>query len=119
MSPFSHSILRSPISRSDLASLARSGFGDVVKAVVDVDRSIMAVGGQLHSDEEALLLADGSRQSALWGINLYPNENSDEWIEFDSMINVRPGQGNRGRDVSDPVIRSEIRRVVALLVSDV
>ncbi len=66
-------------------------FGDLVKAVVDVERNIMALGGELHADEEALLLDDGSLQPHLWGINLYPSEYGDAgWLEFDSMINVRP-----------------------------
>ncbi len=111
-------IVRETIRRSDLASLAAPQFGDMVKAVVDVSRSIMAVGGELHSDEEATLLDDGSRQADLWGINLYPAETGEGWIEFDSMINVRPSQGNRSRDVEKPALRDVIRRVVAALVSD-
>ena len=88
----------------------------MVKAVVDIGRGIGAFGGELHSDEEALLLEDGSRQADLWGINLYPDESGDAWIEFDSMINVRPSQNNRSRSVDDEAIRSAIRRVVAALV---
>ena len=110
-------ILRQPIARSDLAGLAEAQFGDMVKAVVDVARGVMAIGAELHSDEEAALLDDGSRQTDLWGINLYPNESGDGWIEFDSMINVRPSQGNRSRDVEDQGKRDEIRRVVAALVT--
>lgn len=90
----------------------------MIKAVVDVERGLMAVGAELHSDEEALLLEDGSRQSALWGINLYPGESGDDWIEFDSMINVRPAQGNRSRGVDDERLRSVIRKIVGTLVVD-
>ncbi|MBI4545405.1 MAG: hypothetical protein HY703_09430 [Gemmatimonadetes bacterium] len=88
----------------------------MVKAVVDVKREVMAIGGELHSDEEAALLDDGSRQADLWGINLYPAERAETWIEFDSLINVRPAQGNRSRDVEDEVVREAIRQVVSLLV---
>ena len=98
--------------------MAQARFGDMVKAVVDVDRGVMAVSGELHSDEEAMLLEDGSRQSDLWGINLYPNESGVDWIEFDSMINVRPSQGNRSRGVEDEDVREAIRRVVANLVGE-
>jgi hypothetical protein len=90
----------------------------MVKAVVDIARGVMAVSGELHSDEEALLLEDGSRQSDLWGINLYPTEPAADWIEFDSMINVRPSQNNRSRDVEDEATRAAIRRVAERLVGD-
>ena len=98
--------------------MAEARFGDMVKAVADVRRGLLAVSGELHSDEEALLLDDGSRQEDLWGINLYPAETGDAWIEFDSMINVRPSQGNRSRGVESAATREAIRRVVATLVSD-
>ncbi len=109
-------IVRDPITRSELAAIAEKQFGDMVKAVVDVDRQLFAIGGELHSDEEAALLDDGSRQEDLWGINVYPDEPLAEWIEFDSMINVRPSQGNRSRDVEDPQLRESIRDVVKTLI---
>ena len=98
--------------------MAKAGFGDMVKAVVDLSRGIMAIGSDLHSDEEAALLDDGSRQQDLWGINLYPEAPTAEWIEFDSMINVRPGVNNRSRDVEDEGTRAAIRGVVHSLVAD-
>jgi hypothetical protein len=109
--------VRHSISRAELASIADAQFGDMVKAVVDVEREIMVIGGDLHSDEEALLLDDGSRQDDLWGINLYPGESGENWIEFDSTINVRPRQDNRSRDVEDPQRRAVILRVVGKLVT--
>ena len=109
-------IVRDRISRADLARMAEEQFGDWVKAVVDVSRGIMAVGGDLHADDEAALLADGSRQRDLWGINLYPEESGSDWIEFDSMINLRPSQGNRSRGVDDEQIRARIREVAGSLV---
>jgi hypothetical protein len=109
-------IVRAPITRSEVAAIAEAGFGDMVKAVVDIDRGILAIGGELHSDEESILRDDGSSQPSLWGINLYPGESGDGWIEFDSMINVRPAQGNRSRGVDDAEIRAAIRRLVDTLV---
>lgn len=109
-------IVTTPLTRSELAAIAAEQFGDMVKAVVDVERGIMALGGELHSDEEALLMDDGSSQANLWGINLYPDAPDDDFIEYDSMINVRPSQGNRSRGVDDPTIRDAIRHVVAQLV---
>ncbi len=77
----------------------------------------MAIGGDLHADEEALLLTEGSTHFDLWGINLYPDQHgASGWIEFDSMINVRPRQGNRSRSVEDPDIRRRIVEIVDILV---
>ena len=109
-------IIRDPIPRARLTTLAESQFGDMVKAVIDVERCVMAIGGELHSDEEALLIDDGSAQANLWGINLYPTEPGAGWIEFDSMINVRPAQGTRSRNVDDSGLQDRIRQVVAALV---
>jgi uncharacterized protein DUF5674 len=111
-------IVRHPTSRRQLSAIAETQFGDMVKAVVDVERGLMAIGGELHADEEAALMDEGSTQGYLWGINLYPAERGDEWIEFDSMINVRPSQGNRSRNVEDNVLRDRIRQIVARLVED-
>lgn len=112
-------VVRDGTSRSELRAIAAAQFGDMVKAVVDVSRRIMAIGGELHADEETLLLDEGSRQADLWGINLYPDESGTDWIEFDSMINVRPSQGNRARGVESPELQDTIRRVVHSLMRDV
>jgi hypothetical protein len=109
-------IVEGTISLRDLGLMAEAGFGDLVKAVVDVQRGIMAVDGELHSDEEARLLEHGSQQRDLWGINIYPDLVGDHRIEFDSMINVRPSQGNRSRDVDDPDLRARILRIVDGLI---
>lgn len=110
-------IVRDHITLAELTELAEERFGDLVKAVVDVDREVMAVGEGMHADEEAALLDDGSRQSALWGINLYPAEFGEpDWLEFDSMINLRPHQQNRSRSVDDPAIRERIAAVVDRIV---
>lgn len=110
-------VVTEAIDLSRLTELAESTFGDMIKAVVDVDQQIMAVGGELHADEEDILLRRGSEQASLWGINIYPELGGDEWIEFDSMINLRPSRGNRSRDVEDPVIRRRIVDIVSRLVT--
>jgi Protein of unknown function (DUF5674) len=110
-------IVREPVTALDLLALARHQFGDFVKAVVDVRRGVMAIGGELHADEEALLLEDGARQAELWGINLYPERPAEELVEFDSMINVRPLQGNRSRGVEDAAVRRRVLDVVERLVT--
>ena len=105
-------VVRDSISRHELSEMAKQQFGDMVKAVVDVEQGIMAIGGELHSDEEAMLLDQGSAQRHLWGINLYPDKPLDEWILFDSMINVRPSGGNRSRYVESSEIRAAVTRIV-------
>ena len=97
----------------ELKQMAAATFGNLVKAVVDVDKEIIAADAELHSDLEALLLENGSKQKSLWGINLYPELLGDDFLEFDSMINVRPSQGNRSRDVNDPETRKKIIGIVA------
>jgi hypothetical protein len=74
-------LIDSPVALEDLLLMAAAGFGNLVKAVVDVEREIMAVDAELHSDEEALLLEDGSQQAHLWGINIYPDLAADQRIE--------------------------------------
>lgn len=96
----------------ELKQMAADRFGNLVKAAVDVDREILAVDAELHADLEALLLDDGSKQKSLWGINLYPEIQGDEYIEFDSMINMRPSQGNISRGVESEEIRAKIIEIV-------
>ena len=110
-------IVTAPVSLDELRGMAAELFGDFVKAVVDVRRGVMAIGGELHADEEALLLEDGARQADLWGINLYPGHVAGELVEFDSMINVRPSQSNRSRGVEDPSVRRQIEDLVGRLVA--
>ncbi|MBI2878777.1 MAG: hypothetical protein HYY19_03555 [Candidatus Rokubacteria bacterium] len=88
----------------------------MVKVAVDVERKMLAIGGELHADEEALLIEDGSRQEDVWGINIYPQRPEEERVEFDSMINVRPSQHNRSRGVENVETRARILRIVADLV---
>ncbi|MBI2762241.1 MAG: hypothetical protein HYX54_00565 [Chloroflexi bacterium] len=98
--------------------MAESMFGNLVKAVVDIEQGIMAVGAEMHADEEALLLEDGSPQPSLWGINLYPAQfGTPRFIEFDSVINIRPRQGNRTRSVDDAAVRAAVTSIVNRLVA--
>jgi hypothetical protein len=109
-------IIKEEISKSELEEMAKNMFGDFVKAVVDVEKGIMTVDAELHADLEALLLEHDSKQENLWGINLYPELSDADFVEFDSMINIRPRQNNRSRDVEIPEIRKKIVAVVNKLV---
>ena len=107
-------IVTTPVSITDLKAMAEKMFGNIVKAVVDVERRVMAIDAELHADEEGLLLENGSRQEHLWGINLLPEleKESGDFIEFDSMINLRPSRGNMTRGVDDPGLQKTITSIV-------
>lgn len=101
------------ISIKELEQLAEKMYGTLVKADVDIARRVVVIDMDMHADGEAYLLDDGSEQSDLWGINLHPNNyGTDGFIEFDSMINIRPRQGNASRDVLDPSVRQQIAALI-------
>lgn len=104
------------ISVRELRDAGEELYGDMVKAVVDVEKGVMAIGAELHADEEAFLIERNSRQENLWGINLYTSRPLSDMVEFDSMINIRPRQDNRSRGVEDAQIRERIIAVVRSLV---
>ena len=106
------------ITLEELKKMAEEKFGNLVKAVVDVEKGVMVVDAELHSDEEAQLLSQGSKQENLWGINLYPELKGDDFIEFDSVINLRPSFGNSSRGVDDPKIKEKIVGVVEKLIEN-
>jgi len=109
-------VIHTAVTRDSLCDMARQQFGDMIKATVDIEKGIIALGGELHSDEEAILLDQGSMQGNLWGINLYPEKSAEEWIEFDSMINVRPSGGNCSRYVESAEIREAVIKIVHRLL---
>ena len=106
-------IITDSITLEELKQMAAAMFGNSVKGVVDTGRELLALDAELHSDLEALLLQDGSKQKNLWGINLYPEMQGDDFIEFDSMINMRPSQNNRSRGVDDEQARKKIIEIVS------
>jgi hypothetical protein len=108
-------ILDQRIATDVLARLVRDGFGDMVKFVVDVERRLLAAGGELHADAEQLLLERGSRQEDLWGANYYPGRGA-ECIEYTSLINIRPAQGNPSMEIQDTAIRDRVRRLARQLL---
>lgn len=110
-------IVKTPITREHLKEIAKNQFFDFVKAVVDTGQEMMAIGGELHADEEVLLSEEAqSKRENTWGINLYPEKHGDDFVEFDSMVNIKPQYGNRSRGVADPKIREKIIHIVEKLV---
>ena len=111
-------ILQQPISREELSGLAGNTFGDMIKCVADIRQGLLAVDSDLHADLERLLLENGSAQEDLWGFNLWVEEDGDDFIEFDSLINIRSWQGNPSRDVLDPERREAIKRIVTQFITE-
>ena len=107
------------ITLSELREMADKMFGEMVKANVDVAKKLIVADAELHSDIEQFMLDNGSRQEDLWGINLYPEQfGTPDFIEFDSMINIRPRQGNRSRYVEDVALRVLITKIVKGAITD-
>ena len=106
-------ILNSPIEKKDLLNCKNIFDGPMIKGVVDVEKELVGIDAELHADIEQEFLANGSNQDSLWGINFYPEDSEDDFVEFDSMINVRPRQNNRSRSVENPETRAKILKVVS------
>lgn len=102
------------ISINELKEMAERMYGNLVKAVVDLGKMSLVVDAEMHADEEQYLLENGSKQNDLWGINLYPSKfGQDDFIEFDSLINIRPRQHNMSRGIEDETIRKQITEIVS------
>lgn len=109
-------IVRTAMSPDDLRMLVARYFEDMVKYVVDVERGIAAVGGELHADAEALLQEDGSAQEHLWGANYYPGRGPDACIEFTSLINIRPSRDNPAMEIQSEETRGRVREITFALL---
>ena len=110
-------IVRDKITSNELKTLAHEQFLNVIKAVVDIEQDIMAVCGEFHSELEVLLIEkEGSRRENTWGINLRLDKTGEEFVEFDSMINLKPMFGNMSRDIENHEVREKVKDVVNKLV---
>ncbi|NQV13718.1 MAG: hypothetical protein HQ530_05465 [Parcubacteria group bacterium] len=92
-------------------------FGDMIKVVVDIDQKIMAIGGEMHADSEAILLTAGSQQENLWGANIYPEKTKADRLEYTSLINIRPAAGNRSMEIQDEGVKEKVESIVSKLIS--
>ena len=100
----------------ELEEMSKNMYEPIVKAVVDIITREIVVDAEYHSDQELFLLDRGSKQEHLWGFNLWPDKyGTDKFVEFDSMINLRPRQNNRSRGVEN----GEIRKVIMEIVNEV
>jgi hypothetical protein len=109
-------IIEAAITRSEISEKYLTYFETMCKVVVDIEKKIMAIDADLHSDLETTLIETGSSQEDLWGINLYPSKDGEDFIEYTSLINIRPHQNNPDMEILDPLVREEIKKIVGTLV---
>lgn len=110
-------IIKEKITKEELKKIAQENYGDMVKAVVDIEKEIIAIGGELHADANELLIEkENSNQKNVWGINIYPEESKEKLIEFDSLINIRPSANNRSMGVENKETREKIKQIVDKLI---
>jgi hypothetical protein len=109
-------IIKQPITKAEAREIAQEFYVEMVKGVADIEKGIIALGGEYHVDANAILIRNGSQQKDVWGFNLYPDRTSDSWIEYTSLINIRPSANNRSMNVEDEKIRAKIKTIVGKLV---
>ncbi|MDO8504611.1 MAG: DUF5674 family protein [Candidatus Liptonbacteria bacterium] len=110
-------IIDKKITDSELREIAKDYYGEMVKGVVDIEREIIAMGGEYHMDANVVLIENGSKQPDIWGFNWYFDKNGDERIEYVSLINIRPGQGNRAMEVQDASLRDKMKAIILKYLS--
>ncbi|MEK7065122.1 MAG: DUF5674 family protein [Patescibacteria group bacterium] len=108
-------IIKEKISDAKLRAHLNNPFPEMIKFVVDVEKEILALGGEMHADAEETLLEDGSEQKNLWGGNVYPDSKTEK-IEYNSLINIRPSQNNRSLDIQDERLKEKIKDIVYKLL---
>lgn len=110
-------IIKEKITKQELGNIVKENYGDMTKAVVDIEKEVMAIGGEFHSDASVILIEqEGSDQEDIWGINLYPEKEKNEWLEFNSLINIKPLKNNRDVEIESEEIKGKIRNIVNRLI---
>ena len=110
-------ILNKKISEKELREIAKEFYGDMVKGVVDIENGILAMGGEYHMDANNVLIENGSKQRDIWGFNWYFDRSEQNRIEYISLINIRPAQGNRTMEVQDLSLRDKMKEVILKYIS--
>jgi hypothetical protein len=105
-------IIDKKIEDAELKEIAKDFYGEMVKGVVDIEQKILAMGGEYHMDANTILIENGSKQPDVWGFNWYFDRVGDEQIEYVSLINIRPAQGNRVMEVQDESLRDKMKEII-------
>jgi len=110
-------IIKEKIAKQELIDMAKDNYGDMIKGVVDIEKEIMAIGGEFHSDASVILVEqERSNQENIWGINIYPGKEKNEWLEFNSLVNVKPLKNNRDAEIESEEIKDKIKNIVNGLI---
>ncbi|MFH0739565.1 MAG: DUF5674 family protein [bacterium] len=109
-------IVKDNISLGELRLMAQEGFGDFVKGVCDLEKEILALGGELHGDGYELLIENGSSGGDIWGFNIFPDLPKERCLEFTSLINIRPNLGNRSMEIQSEEIRQKIAQIINKII---
>lgn len=109
-------VITSPITRAEAHRIGKPWYTEMVKGVVDIDKGIVALGGEYHMDANMVLIGQGSDQSMVWGFNIYPERTDEDWIEYRSLINIRPVAGNKSMIVEDTDIQNKMRSHIERLI---
>ena len=88
----------------------------IIKLAVDTHRKVLAGGGQMHADCEAVLIEDGSNQEDIWGANWIP---ATQTVEFEALINIRPHQQNYSMTIQDAAIKQQVEDITRHLLGEV
>jgi len=105
-------LLRSRSTQPQLEEMTEE-LGVYIKLAVDVRHGILAGGGALHADCEAVLIEEGSRQEDIWGADWIP---STQQIRYEALINIRPHQNNLSMEILDPSVRHRVKEIVERLL---
>lgn len=109
-------IIKDKITKKELEELAEEFYVEMVKGVADIEKGIIALGGEWHIDANQVLIEDGSKQENLWGFNIYIDKSKPERLEYNSLINIRPRQGNKNMEIEDEEIKNRIFEIINNLV---
>ena len=109
-------VITKPITRAQAHEIGKEFYDDMVKGVVDIHKEIMGVGGEYYMDANTVLIEHGSVQGSVWGFNVYPQRKREEWIEYTSLINIRPAVENRTMTVEDKAIRDRMKKIIEALI---
>ena len=105
-------IVEDKITVPELKEVSKEFYNPIIKGVVDIEREIVAFGGEWHIDANMKLIEDGSKQKNIWGFNIDLDKSKGDWLEYNSLINIRPLAGNRQLDIQDQNLKERMKSII-------